>query len=79
MLYLISNSLQVLKLRPTQASAGLLFGALCHVDKQIVDYMNNLGCLQLIEQINQEEQQKQRIQAEKARQRQVRTSYLKKN
>ena len=33
--------------------------------------MNNLGCLQLIEQINQEEQQKQRIQAEKARQRQV--------
>ena len=33
--------------------------------------MNNLGCLQLIEQINQEEQQKQRLLQEKARQRQV--------
>ena len=61
----------MLKLRPTQAQAGLFFGQLCQVDKQVVDYMNNLGCLQLIEQINQEEQQKQRLLQEKARQRQV--------
>lgn len=57
----------MLRIPALQTTSGTLLGSMCTVDPSVVNYLKEVGCLQLIEQIHQANMQRRKQQEQRQR------------